>query len=218
MLDEMIRVRTLPQDGLRAALARLCRFYRDGPPVAMSSAAYVERLAVGVADNQRALAVSEHALPAELHEPTCARLAALLRERSASFGERARAGRIVEAHGDLRPEHICLTAEPQIIDALEFSRDFRILDAADELAFLALECERLGAPQLKALIFETYAEETGDAPPASLVHFYQSHRALMRAKIALWHLAEPATRDAAGWRALAGDYLRLAREHVLQCR
>ncbi len=218
MLDQLIHVRAVPQDGLRAAIVRLCRFYRKGPPIPMSPEAYVERLAAGVAGNRQALYESAHALPAELYEPTCARLSALLSERAASFGDRARAGRIIEAHGDLRPEHICLAAEPQIIDALEFSRDFRILDAADELAFLALECERLGAPQLKALILETYAAETGDTPSAPLVHFYQSHRALMRAKIALWHLAEPATRDAALWRARAGDYLRLAREHVLQCR
>ena len=218
MLDQLIRAHAVPQDGLRAALVRLCRFYREGPPIAMPPEAYVERLAADVADNRRALADPAYALPAELYEPACARLAALLSERAASFGERARAGRIVEAHGDLRPEHICLTDEPQIIDALEFWREFRILDVADELAFLALECERLGSPQLKTTIFETYTAETGDAPPAALLHFYQSHRALMRAKIALWHLAEPAPREAASWRARAGDYLRLAREHVQQCR
>ena len=33
-----------------------------------------------------------------------------------------------------------------IIDCLEFSTEFRTLDTADELGFLALECERLHAP------------------------------------------------------------------------
>jgi uncharacterized protein len=73
---------------------------------------------------------------------------------------------VIEAHGDLRPEHICLEAEPQVIDCMEFSRDFRLLDPADELGFLALECERLGAPELKRTIFSTYTEVTGDSPPA----------------------------------------------------
>ena len=61
-------------------------------------------------------------------------------------GERAAQGRIVEGHGDLRPEHIFLDGTPRIIDCLEFDRDLRLLDPVDELAFLALECERLGAP------------------------------------------------------------------------
>ena len=85
----------------------------------------------------------------------------LLEQRPELFDERAQAGRIIEAHGDLRPEHICLEAEPQIIDCLEFSRELRILDPADELAFLALECERLGAPAFAATIFETYTEDHG---------------------------------------------------------
>ena len=142
----------------------------------------------------------------------------LLDREPALFDERARTGRIVEGHGDLRPEHICLLPEPQIIDCLEFSRDFRILDPADELAFLALECERLGAPGLKRTIFDAYTEFSGDAPPATLVHFYQSYRACMRAKIALWHLKEPALRDSRIWPAQARDYLRLARDHVERCR
>jgi aminoglycoside phosphotransferase family enzyme len=53
-----------------------------------------------------------------------------------------------------------------IIDCLEFNRNFRILDAASELSFLALECERLGAPRIGRLIFETYSEKTGDSRPA----------------------------------------------------
>jgi aminoglycoside phosphotransferase family enzyme len=47
-------------------------------------------------------------------------------------------GRIIEAHGDLRPEHICLEDEPVIIDCLEFNQALRVLDTVSELAFLAL--------------------------------------------------------------------------------
>mgnify|MGYP006202207167 CR=1 FL=1 len=38
------------------------------------------------------------------------------------------AGRIVEGHGDLRPEHIYLGTPPAIIDRLEFSMELRTLD------------------------------------------------------------------------------------------
>jgi len=57
----------------------------------------------------------------------------------------ARGSRVVDAHGDLRPEHICLDEPaPVVIDCLEFSRALRLLDPLSELSFLALECRRLG--------------------------------------------------------------------------
>jgi aminoglycoside phosphotransferase family enzyme/predicted kinase len=217
MLDRLIRARAVPEADLRNAIGALCRFYRDAPPVALEPDAYLDRLAAGIAANRRVLEAPESGLPAALYAPTCERLGALLREHAAAFAERVRAGRIVEGHGDLRPEHVCLTPEPKFIDCLEFARDLRILDTADELAFLALECERLGAPQLKATIFAACATACGDAPPEALVHFYQAHRALVRAKIALWHVADPGPRDAPTWRARAREYLRLARAHAGEC-
>jgi len=217
MLDRAIRSKRVSREDVRDAIRKLCRFYSACPPVAMTPEEYRDRLAAGIADNLSALSAAELALPSELFAPTCARLAALLDREAALFDERARNRRIVEGHGDLRPEHICLLPEPQIIDCLEFSRDFRILDPADELAFLALECERLGDPGLKRTILDAYAEFTGDAPPATLVHFYQSHRACMRAKIALWHVKEPALRDSGLWPAQARAYLRLAHEHAEKC-
>ncbi len=62
---------------------------------------------------------------------------AVLDSQAMLFDQRVHAGRVIEAHGDLRPEHICLEPDPQIIDCLEFSLDFRLLDSADELAFLS---------------------------------------------------------------------------------
>ncbi len=50
-----------------------------------------------------------------------------------------------------------------------------------------------------------------------LVHFYQSHRACMRAKIAIWHLKEPERSDGGKWTAQAHEYLRLADSHSAQC-
>jgi aminoglycoside phosphotransferase family enzyme len=63
----------------------------------------------------------------------------------------------------------------------------------------------------------TYAGATGDSPPDRLVHFYQSYRASVRAKIAVWHFNDPVVRDPHKWSEHARDYLRLAREHIARC-
>ncbi|MDR6203942.1 hypothetical protein [Paraburkholderia graminis] len=133
-----------------------------------------------------------------------------------SFDRRVREGRIVEGHGDLRPEHVCLAPPPPlaIIDCLEFSPEYRTLDTVDELGFLALECERLGAPEFGNVLLETYGAVTGDSPGAALVHFYQSYRAAVRAKIAAWHLREEIFRDSPKWMDRARQYLDRAQQHA----
>ncbi|HEY1260481.1 MAG TPA: hypothetical protein VGF34_14630 [Stellaceae bacterium] len=64
-----------------------------------------------------------------------------------------RRAHLVEGHGDLRPEHVCLGSTPRIIDCLEFRADLRWLDPLQEIAFLAMECARLGAPAAIERIF-----------------------------------------------------------------
>ncbi len=216
MLDHAIRCNAVRDEDIRNVVGALTRFYRECPPVPMTPDAYRERLACGIADSRREL--SAHKVLPELFEPACAQLLAMLETRQGLFDERVHAGRIVEGHGDLRPEHICLLPQPQIIDCLEFSREFRILDPVDELAFLALECERLGAPGLRRDLFDAYTAQSGDAPPDALVHFHQCQRACLRAKISLWHLRDTSPADASRWHAQAREYLRLAREHAEQCR
>jgi aminoglycoside phosphotransferase family enzyme len=215
MLDRLLRQNTLKPGELEHAIERLACFYRDAPRVAMPPARYRARFVEEIAENRRELATPAYELPLESVGTTCARQLSLLSARSDLFD--ARVERIVEGHGDLRPEHICLEERAKIIDCLEFSPELRLLDPADELSFLALECERLGSPELASTIFATYTAVTGDAPPAVLLEFYQSFRASVRARIAIRHLADAAPREPARWLGQARGYLTLAREHAERC-
>jgi aminoglycoside phosphotransferase family enzyme len=124
---------------------------------------------------------------------------------------RAAAGHILETHGDLRPEHVCLAGAPVFIDCLEFDRNLRITDPADELAGLAIECDFLGAPQVQPWLFEAYRQASGDAVSTQLVRFYSVQRALMRARMAAWHLDDPISDTLrAHWRTRASAFLQLA--------
>ena len=215
MLDRLIVERRLGEDDLRRVVEKLARFYRAGPVVPTTPDAYRAQFAAAIRRNRDELVQPRYGLdPAEVDATFRLQLAAL--ERHAALLD-ARAGRVVEGHGDLRPEHVCLVATPQFIDCLEFSRELRVLDPADELGFLALECERLGAPWTRNCIFRAYAEATGDAPPAALVAFYQGYRAGIRARIAAWHLDDDSVPTPEKWIARAGEYLRLARASCGLC-
>ena len=209
MLDRAIADRTVNAAEVRKVGALLARFYNQAPPVALTPSEYRRRLSADALANQQELAKPEYALPVELLESIIREQLAFLRQEPRLFDDRVRAGKIIEAHGDLRPEHICLESEPVIIDRLEFNRDFRVLDPLSDLAFLALECERLGAPWVSDLILETYRDQTSDHPPERLLAFYKSYNACLRAKIAVLRLKDHGVPDWQKWTGRARQYLHL---------
>jgi aminoglycoside phosphotransferase family enzyme len=211
MLDQVIRARGPRRHEVAALSVLLVTFYRGAPRVSISHEAYVDRLDSAIATDVRDLGAWHNDLPISLIRSVGSALRGrLLRERR-SFGRRA--AHIVEAHGDLRPEHICLTDPPVIIDCLEFRRDFRILDPLDELAFLGMECERLGDVTTGPTLLRLYEEGTCDHAERMLTEFYAAMRALLRAKLAIWHLRDGASADSARWRSSARAYLELAVRH-----
>ena len=200
MLDRLIAARQVSQGDIEALATRLVAFYAEAAPEPMAPEEYRNILAARVDPN---------ALTAPRFGVDGTRLAELrtlqhayLAERADVLDARGIAGRIVEGHGDLRPEHVCLLDEPRVIDCLEFRRDLRIVDPADELGYLALECERLGSAEIGPWLFAAYTRASGDAPEPALVHFYQGVRAVLRAKLAYEHLTtENAATSRTGGRA-----------------
>jgi aminoglycoside phosphotransferase family enzyme len=106
------------------------------------------------------------------------------------FDNRVAAGRIVDGHGDLRPEHIYLDGLPTIIDCIEFSDELRTVDIADELSFLSMECQRLGNSEVGELVFKEYERTCQDHIPPKLLTFYRGYRAMVRAKVTLLRLQQ----------------------------
>lgn len=214
MLDYAIRHGSAGTRDIAALARRLGRFYAACPPVALEAADYRQRFLDDIARNLAELRTPAFHLPAQRIEALCQAHGDFLRGHMDLFAQRLAAGRIVEGHGDLRPEHVCLRPTLAVIDCLEFSLDLRIVDAVDELGFLALECERLGSCELGQLLLRTYSQSTQDWPAPALLGFYQSFRACLRARIAIRHLNEEKFRYSAEWRRRAMDYLDLAQRHL----
>ncbi len=150
--------------------------------------------------------------------PIPARLLASLRERAQAFirqepallERRIEQRRIREGHGDLHPGNICLTADgPVIYDRLEFCRAFRCADVAAEIAYLAMELDHAGRPQLADLFVRRYASETDDPDLNALQPLYRVHYAMVRSKVSALAGANEGSEALArssGYAALAGGY------------
>jgi aminoglycoside phosphotransferase family enzyme len=128
------------------------------------------------------------------------------------LAQRAADGCVVEAHGDLRPEHVFVDDSPAIIDCLEFDRELRVLDRAEELSFLHLECTRMGHETTGRALLRDCLAQLADHATDGLLHFYRSHRAATRAKLYVWRASEPDGGTPGEWLGRAGEYVRSALE------
>lgn len=137
--------------------------------------------------------------------------AALIRVRE-TLRSRVLSGHIVDGHGDLRPEHICLCDPIVIFDCLEFNRDLRLVDPFDELAFLDMECTRIGASWLGRRLISRVAELMGEVAPEELLAVYSALHAALRARLSIAHLLDPVPREPQKWAPLARQYLTLAED------
>ncbi|HEX4950305.1 MAG TPA: hypothetical protein VFZ34_26810 [Blastocatellia bacterium] len=210
MLDQIIAHHAVCEAEIRQLGRTLADFYHQAAPVNLTAEAYCQRLLRTIRTNQFELTKPEYGLRVSLINAIAESQLQFLQYNRGVLAARANNGKIVEGHGDLRPEHICLEREPVIIDCLEFNRELRLLDPVSELAFLALECERLGASKVGERIFQEYTEQTGDHPPLSLLSFYQSMQACRCAKVAVWHLQSHEVVDRATWIGKANQYLKMA--------
>ncbi|MEW6766136.1 MAG: hypothetical protein AB1344_10175 [Pseudomonadota bacterium] len=216
MLKPLIAAGELREDDVRRFMAVLCRFYRQALAEPIAPEAYLERYRADIDTNEQALL---SAIPPLLPERIAQVLLAqrdFLAMHGTLLAARVADGRIIEAHGDLRPEHICLLPQPVFIDGLEFKRDFRLLDPVEELAFLTMECEHLGAAWIGGIVFDSYRQCTHDRPPQRLITFYLGFRAALRARLAVWHAQDGKPGDEAKWLQRAGEYLAIAARHAAE--
>ena len=175
---------------------------------------YRHSFEAGIRENRAVLVRPTYGLSAALVDSVATSLSAFLDGHEAQLQQRA--ARVIEGHGDLRPEHVYLTAQLVVLDCLEFNRDFRLLDPVNELAYLAMECDRLGAAVVENWLFDAYRTTKDDHPPEDIVRFYKSCNALLRARIALQHLDEPRARERPKWTDRTNQYLRLAQKYLGQ--
>lgn len=177
-----------PVDGPLRDLARLLAAFhaRADRSVAIAADGDRDALTRRWADNLDQLAPFRDRILGAATVDGLARLSGrFLAGRGPLFAARVAGGHVVDGHGDLIADDVfCLDDGPRVLDCLEFDDHLRHVDVLDDAAFLAMDLERLGRPDLAELFLEAYAEFSGDPAPPALVHHYVAYRAVVRAKVA----------------------------------
>lgn len=209
-LEATLRNGTARRIDAEQLAAVLDRFYSHASRVLVDPEAYLASLYEAAILDWQVLLNQRFGLP----HGTILRIASVQR-RFLKKNARMLIGRvsrrlIVDGHGDLRPEHIWLTPPHPIIDCLEFNSRLRASDALDEIAFLHLECERLGGRWFGDAIRRQLARTLHDDPASGLFLFYRIGRAMLRARLSIAHLFDAHPRTPEKWPRLAHAYLALA--------
>jgi aminoglycoside phosphotransferase family enzyme/predicted kinase len=211
VVDWAVHMRRLPDDGCATALlargrldadhlARLARRLATFHSAAyeMPAAGEVATLRANVDEN---FASTERFVGDLLDQATLEGVRAFqlgwLAAHGARLHGRVAAGRVREGHGDLRLEHVYFPssgpdAEPVVIDCLEFSERLRCGDVAADAAFLAMELDAAGRPDLAAGFLARFAEASDDFGIYAVIDFYLSYRAWVRGKVAALLAVDPA--------------------------
>jgi aminoglycoside phosphotransferase family enzyme len=208
MLDRMIAAGSVTPQHVDALADLLARFYRGAACATVEPAQHLAGLRHEQALNRAAIVDARFGLVEAV--AVLDAFDAVFDRHAGLLGGRVRRGRLLDGHGDLRPEHVCLVEPPVVIDALEFNARLRQVDPFDELAFLGLECEIGGAPWIGPRLVERCARALDDHPGDELLRLWRAYRALLRARLALAHLLEPAPRTPQKWLPLARRYVACA--------
>ena len=127
-------------------------------------------------------------------------------------------GQICDGHGDLQASDIfCLDDGVRILDCLEFSDTLRWDDVCADVAFLAMDLERLGRPDAARMFVRAYERHSGARLPPSLLHLHIALRAYVRAKVACLRSEQSAVApdSAHDLQVLALKHLRSARSALV---
>lgn len=215
-LQALLLGHDLRMDHVARIAAALRAFYRRARPAPTSPERYLNDWGRASRMNRHVLSNPRFKLPLGPIGRILGVQERFLTLHGAQLAARVRQGRIVEAHGDLRPEHIWPGHPVSIIDCLEFDDHLRALDPLDEIAFLHLECEQLGARWAGEAIRRRLAARLGEDRRGLLFLFYRSQRALLRARLSIAHLYDPTPRMPDKWPRQARAYLRLAARDAAQ--
>jgi aminoglycoside phosphotransferase family enzyme/predicted kinase len=220
-----IEAGTVTQHQIRSLSAKLAKFYQtqqaqaQAAPTSLAGSDYLDRLQRYIRDNLKEFARERAACESGVLD--AAEIAQIHRRQLRWLGlhpkqlaARPVAGKVVDGHGDLRPEHVYFLPEPVIIDGIEFNAELRQIDVLDELVFLATECEALGAEWIGRQLLDEYRAASQDDYDPALSDFYASYRACVRAKVHCLRARQLPPPEAEESLHRASDYLRIAAKHA----
>jgi len=217
MLDQLVNARRISRRDMSRVAARLIPFFKRAARGTRINhyglPAQVEELVLGnlrecqpfvgglFRDEDRRLLETAYRQFLTLHQPLLAR--------------RVRERRIIDGHGDLRCENICMTEPVNVFDCVEFQPAFRCGDMANDFSFLLMDLEFRGRRDLADALAAQYRRGVSDPTVDAVLPFYKCHRSLVRGKVRgfAW-LQHPRSAEGRRVRSISRKHFQLATRYA----
>ncbi|MCS6948209.1 MAG: AAA family ATPase [Steroidobacteraceae bacterium] len=209
LADERVTVGELERFG-----DDLARIHAELP--VLPSLAEPERTRRMLLDNaaQCALAAVDDRVRAAV-EDCRSQLAARIEAQAELLDQRDRGGRIRDCHGDLHVSNVArVGGRLRAFDCLEFEPEFRRIDVAHEIAFLAMDLTAHGRGDLAGAFLNGWLVNSGDYQSVELLDLYEAHCALVRAKVAGLNVTRVAPAESNALAARQRNFVALASERL----
>ncbi|PLX88533.1 MAG: aminoglycoside phosphotransferase [Desulfuromonas sp.] len=191
--DRLLTHQQLDISQLTAFAAKLAQLHQDAARVAISEPyGQPEAVLAPMLENfaqirQRETTMEDAGQLPQLEKwtrDTYAKCEPLLKQRRAT-------GYIRECHGDLHLANMAwFEDQPLLFDCLEFNPNLRWIDVINDIAFLVMDLDDRGRPELGWHFLNHYLQGTGDYQGLTLLNFYKVYRAMVRAKVNALRLAQ----------------------------
>jgi uncharacterized protein len=194
-----VKMKRLPEERLLSALiakgrllpgsmgdigTMIARFHREARVSRMETCGTAESVRINTEENFEQIS---HYTTTVIDEEAYSRVVRYTRnyiaEHEQVFAERKNEGYIREGHGDLHTHHVYLVNPAVIIDCIEFSERLRAIDVLEDTGFLIMDLEYAGRFDLSVAFQEAYFSGLEGTFSESLLRFYKTYRAVVRAKI-----------------------------------
>ncbi len=218
-LPRLLKRREAGRPELNRIVAKLRKFYEAQRPLAeITRWGRVEKLRISTNENFRQTepfvgnTISRPAFEAIRHYTTT-----FYQDNARLFSERMHGKRIRDCHGDLRLEHIHLAPKRlSIYDCIEFNDRLRYIDWASDIAFLAMDLDHHGRPDLACYFTNRMAAALRDKGLLRVVDFYKCYRAYVRGKVESFQsMGMPQSEAKRRLGMTASGYFRLALQYAI---
>ena len=214
MMDHLLRTGKVTAKMVGEVAPKLARFHREAessPEISQYGA--VANIKVNTDENfSQTEGYIGLSITAERYKRLRSYTNAFLEQKAPLLERRAREGRVRDCHGDVHSAHVCFSDSIVIYDCIEFNDRFRYGDVASEVAFLAMDIDYHGRPDLSREFVEAYLEASSDGELREVLDFYKCYRAYVRGKVEGFKLKDPLISEAEKGRVLgvAQRYYELA--------
>ena len=225
-LERLLKEGRVSLQDIERIAARIARFHHraeTGPRI--TSCGHLEAVRKNVEENfAQTREYVGSALSRETHDDLADYSRAFMEVSNDVFRARAEEDRVRDCHGDLHVAQIFLEAPSEdsawdgisIIDCIEFNERFRRSDVTEDIAFLAMDLDFNGRPDLSRAFVEAYVRKSGDDGVFDLLDFSKTYRAYVRGKVACFRSGQSHLQNNERMEALetARAYFKLARSYL----